>query len=101
MPTPFRKIYSTDSLLTRVQDAVAASLDSLLRLPILNSQIVSAQLTTSGVDVSHGLGREIQGWIVVRKSATADVYEVASDNNGKRTLKLASSAPVSVSILFF
>jgi hypothetical protein len=101
MPTPFRKINVPDQNLMRVQDAVAESLSSILRVPILNSNRVDASLTTTLTEVAHGLGRDVQGWIIVRKDNGSDVWEPSESITPKKTVRLQAAAPVNVSILFF
>jgi hypothetical protein len=101
MPTPFRRINTTDQILMRLQDAIGESLASLLSVPLLSQVTVSVSLSTSPTAVAHGLGRPVQGWLVVRKNAAADVYEGDVSIAPNKTINLVASASVDVTILFF
>lgn len=59
--------------------------------------------------IPHGLGRPYRGWIVVRKSAAADVYEAYKPNapelrgdlDPSRVVVLLASQPVTVTLWVF
>lgn len=57
-------------------------------------------ITPAGVELAHGLGRAFKGYLVVRKDAESDVWEVAT-SYPDRTLRLASSARVTVTLWVF
>jgi len=100
----FRKIFTEDPLLQRLQDAIAASFQQFEKLPQLDSVIIKDITLASGIDnqVEHKLGRSIQGWQIIRKDANANVWESATANTTpSSTIILRSSATVKVSFLFF
>lgn len=98
---PFRPINVKDPDLMRVQDSVKETFSSLVRSPILNSNSVVAALTTSPVEVSHGLNRNIQGWFIIRQNAQAAIWEPSASDTPNKTVTLEASAAVTVTIYFF
>lgn len=98
---PFRPINVKDPDLMRVQDSVKETFSSIVRSPLLNGNIVQANLTTSSVEVSHGLNRNIVGWFIIRQNAQAAVWEPAASETPNKTVRLQASASVTVSIYFF
>lgn len=100
----FRKIFTEDPLLQRLQDAIAASFNQFEKLPQLDSVVIQDVTLTSGIDneVEHKLTRPIQGWQIIRKNANADVWESSTVNTTPSSaVILRSSATVKVTILFF
>ncbi len=76
MQLPFRKTNSKDRVLGRVQDAVDRSITAIMRCPILDGVLVSANLIQgSDTVVSHCLGRKPVGWFIVGTTRPANVYE--------------------------
>jgi hypothetical protein len=100
----FRKIFTEDPLLQRIQDAIAASFQQFEKLPQLDSVIIKDITLASGIDnqVEHKLSRPIQGWQIIRKDANANVWESTTVNTTpSATIILRTSATVKVTILFF
>lgn len=62
--------------------------------------IEDVDLTTTAVDVEHGLGRTVRGFIIVNKDANADVWRTDSSNESK-FIKLDASGTVTVSLWVF
>ncbi len=116
----------------RVQDATAAALAAIYTgSPIADGRLVAfasgaddtgvgpdleanrragtIDLSISSRAVPHGLGRPYRGWIVVRKSAAADVYEaykpgaheLRGDLDPSKVVVLLASLPVTVSLWVF
>jgi hypothetical protein len=83
-----------------MQNQWAALLNPILANPLNGVQVMSEINLKSGVNVlNHGLGRNPQGWFLVDKTATGDVYRTAPFNN--LTLTLTASAAMTVSIGVF
>lgn len=78
-------------------------LDNLLRLPLSSSLLLkNQQLFIGSNPVNHKLGRDLQGWIIVRKRGPADIYDTQDENQTPQlTLLLTSSAKVLVDLLVF
>ena len=89
---PFRTINTKDADLMRVQDSVRDTFSSLVRVPLLDGNIVEASLTTSATEVSHGLNRNIVGWFIIRQDAQASVWEPSQSETPSKTVRLQSSA---------
>ena len=88
-----------DLLLTQWSQAINPVLNSPIATPIILSDIT----LTSGVNViNHTLGQKLQGYVVVMKSASSDIFDMQNTNpSPQRTLILNASAPVTVSLLVF
>lgn len=85
LPAP-RRIQSPDRLLNDVQDSIAQCLRGILQFEEFAGQrIDSLTLTTTALQISHGLGRCPKGWRIVDKTAAGDVYRTAWD---ERTISL-------------
>jgi len=97
----FRTINAKDPDLMRVQDSIRDTFASIVRVALLSGNTVQAVLGTSPVEVSHGLNRNIEGWIIIRKNAEADVWESSASATPEKTLPLQASAAVTVTIYFF
>lgn len=71
--------------------------------PLTNGSILTEISLKSGSnDVSHKLGRKLQGWFIVRQRASATIYDSQDTNKTQDlTLSLNSSASVSVDIYVF
>jgi hypothetical protein len=85
----------------RVQDSIRDTFASIVRVALLSGNTVQVVLGTSPVEVSHGLNRNIEGWIIIRKNAQADVWEPSVSVTPEKTLPLQASAAVTVTIYFF
>lgn len=99
----FPKIYSPNREVSQIQDAIVDAIDPLLALPLSDSNFLeNVDLTTGSNIVSHGLGRDLRGWIVVRKDADESIYDTQDSNSlPALTLMLVSSGAVTVSLIVF
>ncbi len=94
-----RKVNVTDSALSRVQDAIQLNLQTIVTKEILDGVLgEEIELTTASKQVAHGLGRDPLGYIIVSKTAFADIIDLARDT---RTITLQATAPVTLSMWFF
>lgn len=86
-----------------VQTRWASILDPLTTNPVLNGIVLKQiELTTGLNTINHKLGRKLQGWLIVRKRASSDVYDVQDANTMPQlTLQLQASAPASVDIYVY
>lgn len=99
-----KTINTTDKELSRVQDNVEAVLNVVTDKAILDgNRITNVSLTTGTTnEINHGLGRELIGWIILRKRSQADVWDLQDDSqNKKKTLSLACSADVKIDLWVF
>lgn len=97
-------IYQTDSKdLSLLQTNWAQQINPVLNLPTNKGQVLkSISLVTGSNQVSHRLGRNLQGWFLVRQRGAASVYDQQdAELNPSLFLSLVSSANVSVDIFVF
>lgn len=70
-----------------------------LQIPLVYGRMISDVLVgVTSTKIEHLLSRDLQGWIIVRKNAMADVMEESSDT---RFLTLRATTPTTVSIWVF
>lgn len=100
MVQPFRRIRTTDRDLSKVQDAVAGPLRDVVTNKIINGTLVTdvALASATTTILNHKLGKTPQGYIVVKKSAAATIYDTEFTAT---TMTLHSSAAVTVSLWVF
>lgn len=99
-----RKVRTTIEDLRIFQDAVGLVLQSVVTRPILDGVMIEeiSLVGTVPQAIDHKLGRKVRGWIVVRKSATADIWDLQDTNvTPTRSLILEASADVTISVWVF
>lgn len=99
----FKKIRVEDRDLQMVQDSAATVFNIINNKQILDGVLIEGVVllnASNPTSVSHGLGKEPRGWIVVKKDANADVYSSAS-TTPKSTLNLNATADVTISLWVF
>lgn len=81
----------------------AQALDPVINNPLNKVSILKNQSLVTGTNViNHKLGRQLQGWFLVRQRAAASIYDTQDSNQMPQlTLTLESSAPVVVDIGVF
>lgn len=94
---------TSDRVLSQLQTQWSSQLNALLSSPSLNTSILKRVSLASGTTViNHLLGRDLQGWRIVRKRAAADIYDNQDQNQTPDlTLILVSSAAVVVDLEVF
>lgn len=82
------------------QNKWASIIDPVIGSPANNSIILkNIALATGNNVINHKLGRNLQGWQIIRKRAAADIYDTQDTNQMPNlTLTLVSDAPVTVDI---
>ncbi len=102
--TAFRKVRTKNDDVQLLQDAVAVVLQDVRSRTLLDGRLVSGVVLAAGVVnvVDHFLERAPQGYVVVKSSAAASVYDTQDGNvTPKRSLHLWTSADVTVSLWVF
>lgn len=62
----------------------------------------NVQLQIGSNAINHGLGRALQGWVIVRKRGAAAIYDTQDQNQSPQlTLLLTSDAVVNINIEVF
>jgi hypothetical protein len=97
-------IFNTDNQsLGLLQTSWASQLNPVIANPVSSGRLIKSVVLASGANiVSHGLGRKLQGWVIVRQRASATFYDT-QDSNGKPelTLLLTASGAVTVDLFVF
>tara|TARA_R110001583_G_scaffold139366_3_gene291537 strand:- start:1595 stop:1912 length:318 start_codon:yes stop_codon:yes gene_type:complete len=100
----FERVSTNDSTLSRIQERIEDAFVPVLSASILNGKIIKDVNLASGTTakISHGLGRNLSGWIVVGKNAAQHVYDLQSSNENKdKFLHLTAGGTVTVSLWVF
>lgn len=98
----FRKPPVKDPSMAVTVAAIDDYLRQLTQNPILGSRIVRrVSITTSNVDVAHGLGSPWQGWLVIRKDANINIWETGTQTDSKTYLSLTGSGSGTVDLYIF
>lgn len=101
MARQFSKINLKEYESSRLQDAVAEALGDIQNRDIVYGQMIKSVALKAGQDnfIAHKLGVNFQFFLVTRKSAAADIYEVdPTTYNNKLFLGLRTSADVTISL---
>jgi hypothetical protein len=108
MPVPsglvqFKKVGQKSPEVTQFQDNCEQTFNRLTNKQILDGVLLEdVVLTTAALNVSHGLGRPVTGYMVIKRNANAVVYDNESSNTKKtQFLILRASATVTVSLWVF
>jgi len=99
----FKKIGIEDETVSKFQENVSSVFEEIGNKAILNGNLLkNIALTTGANEVSHKLGRDLQGYIIVRKRANSIIWDSQDSNKLKNlTLILNCSADVVVDIWCF
>lgn len=94
---------TTDRQINLLQQNIKNALSPITSNPTTQGTLLTSQsLKTGSNTINTNLNRTLQGWIVVRKRSSADIYDNQDNNsNSKQTLILISSADVSVDLYVF
>jgi len=101
---PYKKVRTDDNIVRQIQDAVEIPLKDISSRSILDGQVLSNIELVTGADniIDHKLQRKLVGWIVVRQSANANIWDIQDLNTRPQTsLVLQTSANVTVSLWVF
>lgn len=99
----FKKIFTTDKTLNRVQDEVARELDNLSFLNFFSSGKLLEDVTvgTSATEIVHGLGQPVRGWFAVRQDTNAVIWEPSTTSTPNQSLNLQATSSCTVSLIIF
>ena len=101
------KVQTTDRIVNQLQDNIAKLLEptatTVQDSPLLAGKILEKVALTSGSNtIRHTLGRVLKGWFIVRRRASATVYDTQDSNDTPQvTLLLTASANVTVDLYVF
>lgn len=96
-------VHTNDRNTNQLQQNLTQALGPFLKSPLLNGYIIESVALLSGDNIiQHGLGRDIQGWIVTLKNADESIYDKQSTNETPQTtLVLTSTGTVTVNLYVF
>lgn len=89
--------------LTSMQTRWASQLNPLLANPLTAGRLIrNVELSTGANTINHGLGRKLQGWVLTRLRAAAQIYDMQDSSIiPNLTLTLVSDANVAVDLWVF
>jgi|ERR1035437_1362527 hypothetical protein len=92
-----------DVTLSLLQSNWAIILNPIVDLPLIHGvTLKNVKLLSGDNKIAHRLSRNLQGWVIVRKRAAADIYDTQATNpQPTLTLALNSSADCVVDIYAF
>lgn len=101
--TAFKKTKLSDMSTEQLQNNIAAFAKQLVNIPILPGRIIEDISVISGVNsISHGLGRPVQGYVLVKSSAAVRIYTVeANQTNPDTILSLSADATATINLYVF
>ena len=99
----FQVINTSTPDLGTVQQNLVRTLNPIFNTPTLGGNLLTSQSLNVGANViNHGLGRNLNGWQLVRQRAAAQIFDSQDDNKTPNlTLALNSTAAVVVDIYVF
>lgn len=97
------RLQAMDGILNRVQDNIINPLNQILGNPIVPGNILLGQVLAVGDNtVNHGLGRALQGWIIIGITAAVSIFDKQATNTATQTtLILNASGVVTVNLYVF
>ena len=108
MTTRFSRVLQSDADVTLTSDRIQEITDFIEKCPLIDGQLIEDVVVTKppGVfedtTVSHNLGRVYKGFIVVKKSSAAAIFESSTINKQKsNSLILSTNLSCTVSLWVF
>lgn len=97
-----KKINTDNKDLNQVQENVDKAIETFNNNPLLMGRFKENITLYNGVpyQVEHGLKRPVLGYIIIKKSGVADIYDSSSSIPSK-TIILTSNADVVISLYVF
>jgi hypothetical protein len=97
----FKKVGNANDDVSKLQERLQEFFVPLVNNPMLDGLLLTnINVGTSETKVEHQLRRAPIGWIIVNKSANADVWQSSGALN-TAFLNLQASAPVTISLWVF
>lgn len=89
----FRKLYTKDDTINRIQDSIKESLDPVLNDVILNRLELTSTILTTDTVINHALGRVPSGFVITDTTINSNIWRVAWDASTV-TLKASTDSPI-------
>jgi hypothetical protein len=99
----FKKLNFNDDEVSRFQENVAQSIDSITFSPIIDGIILhNVPIVIGDNIINHKLQRDLTGWVIILKDTAANIYDKQNEITRKELfLKLNSDAVTTVDIWVF
>jgi hypothetical protein len=96
-------VQTTDRTVNQLQQNIKQAVEPVLNNPLVNGQVLFNLNLKLGTNViNHGLGRSLQGWVIVGQGSAASFYDQQAKNSTKNlTLLLVASADVTINLYVF
>lgn len=97
------KFQSDDQSVNMLQTSWSSAINPLLANPLSSMVILKdVVLATGSNTINHRLNRVLQGWMVIRQNAVANLYDDQDQNPlQNKTLILVTDADVTVNLIVF
>jgi len=97
MPGKIPTFVFNDQALQQFQEYVVNAVNSILGNPLLDGRLIKDVLLASGDNqIEHRLARNYAGYIVTKKNANVDIYQVAGEDNIYLVLNSSGTATVDI-----
>jgi hypothetical protein len=100
----FKKLNTDNLMVTRLQENIDQQFVQITNREILSGLLLKniSLLTGSVNEIDHKLNRKPNGWFIVRKRGTADIWDTQDANNKPElTLLLNSDSNVNIDLWIF
>lgn len=97
------RVQTDNREVNQLQSNIISALNPVLSNQMLNGRVITeVELSVGDNTINHGLGQTLQGWSIVRKRASADIYDKQDSNpNPALTLILYSSVATKIDLYVF
>lgn len=99
----YQRVDSTDLAVREMQYRLEETLHPITSSEIIDGRLLEdLSLETTATDVPHGLGRAIRGYLPVKLSASATIFDdEASNTNKSEFVRLKASGTVTATVWVF
>lgn len=97
------RVQTDNREVNQLQSNIISALQPVIQNPWMAGRLIpNVELTIGDNTINHGLGQKLQGWSIVRKRATADIYDKQDENKTPAlTLILYSSVATTIDLYVF
>ena len=99
----YERVPTNDATLNRVQERLESAFVPISRCSLINGRLIEdLDLSTTTLNIPHGLGRPYQGYLVADLNADARVYrDTSSTSDPSQFLPLRASGTVTAKVWVF
>jgi hypothetical protein len=92
------RVSTASSEVNRLQDQVVPAVNLLLASQLFQPVVITVDLSTTPLDIAHGLNRLPTGYIVVGLTSAAII---TFSYKNEKTIRLTATAATTASLIFF